>query len=155
LRMPQILQARVLPLVGNHLFHFQGMTDRAVRRLAKRLEPENIQGLCLIMTADSMGRPPLPAEEPEFVRLLLEKAHELQVRQKPPEPILMGRHLLELGLEPGKLFGSILTQAYDAQLEGTFFDLTQAWRWLLAQSEVKLPEPARDRLLKLTGASAD
>src|SRR5208283_803939 len=104
------------------LFHFQSTTDRAVRRLARRLEPENIQGLCLIMTADSMGRPPRPAVEPEFVRQLLARAHELQVLQKPPEPILMGRHLIELGLEPGKMFGTILHKAYEAQLEGAFFD---------------------------------
>ena len=139
MRAPQAIQERVIPLVRNHLFHFQSMTDRAVRRLARRLEPENIQGLCLIMTADSMGRPPLPAVEPEHVRQLLAEAHELQVRQKPPEPILMGRHLIELGLEPGKMFGTILHQAYDAQLEGAFFDLTQAWQWLSKRTVLHCP----------------
>jgi tRNA nucleotidyltransferase (CCA-adding enzyme) len=146
LRAPLAVLERVPPLVRNHLFHWQGMTDRAVRRLSKRLEPENIQGLCLVMTADSMGRPPLPAVEPEHVRLLLARAHELQVRQKPPEPILMGRHLIELGMEPGKAFGSILHQAYDAQLEGTFFDLTNAWRWMADNEELELPERVRERL---------
>ena len=146
LRAPLAVQDRVLPLVRNHLFHWSSMTDRAVRRLAKRLEPENILGLCLIMTADSMGRPPLPAVEPEHVRLLLERSHELQVRQKPPEPILMGRHLIELGLEPGKIFGEILHKAYEAQLEGTFFDLTQAWQWLAREEGFSLPEKARTRL---------
>ena len=142
---PLAVQERVLPLVRNHLFHWQSMTDRAVRRLAKRLEPENIQGLCLVMTADSMGRPPKPAVEPEHVRLLLARAHELQVRQKPPEPILMGRHLIELGLEPGKIFGAILHKAYEAQLEGTFFDLTQAWQWLAAEGDFELSGPTRGR----------
>jgi tRNA nucleotidyltransferase (CCA-adding enzyme) len=142
---PEAVRARVLPLVRNHLFHWNSMTDRAVRRLAKRLEPENIQGLCLVMTADSMGRPPRPAVEPEHVRLLLEKAHELQVRQKPPDPILMGRHLIELGLEPGQSFGAILHRAYDAQLEGAFFDLTQAWQWL-AKNEADLPDAAKKNL---------
>jgi tRNA nucleotidyltransferase (CCA-adding enzyme) len=148
MRAPQAIQARVLPLVRNHLFHFQSMTDRAVRRLARRLEPENIQGLCLVMTADSMGRPPLPAVEPEFVRQLLARSHELQVRQKPPEPILMGRHLIELGLEPGKMFGTILCKAYEAQLEGAFFDLPQAWHWLAVEDGVELPAEARQRLEK-------
>jgi tRNA nucleotidyltransferase (CCA-adding enzyme) len=148
MRAPQAVQARVLPLVRNHLFHWQTMTDRAVRRLARRLEPENIQGLCLVMTADSMGRPPLPAVEPEHVRLLLARAQELQVRHKPPEPILMGRHLIELGLEPGKLFGTILDKAYEAQLEGTFSDLTQAWKWLAGEDGLELPESARQKLEK-------
>ena len=143
MRAPQAIQARVLPLVRNHLFHFQSMTDRAVRRLARRLEPENIQGLCLIMTADSMGRPPRPAVEPEFVRQLLACAHELQVRQNPPAPILMGRHLIELGLEPGKIFGTILHKAYEAQLEGAFNDLPQAWQWLSGENGFELPGEAR------------
>jgi tRNA nucleotidyltransferase (CCA-adding enzyme) len=144
MRAPQAIQDRVLPLVRNHLFHWQTMSDRAVRRLARRLEPENIQGLCLVMTADSMGRPPLPAVEPEHVRLLLARAQELQVRHQPPQPILMGRHLIELGLEPGKMFGAVLDKAYEAQLEGAFFDLTQAWPWLAKEGE--LPAGARARL---------
>jgi tRNA nucleotidyltransferase (CCA-adding enzyme) len=148
MRAPQAVQARVLPLVRNHLFQCQSMTDRAVRRLARRLEPENIQGLCLIMTADSMGRPPRPAVEPEHVRLLLARAHELQVRQKPPDPILMGRHLVELGLEPGKMFGAILDKAYEAQLEGTFSDLPQAWQWLAGEDGIALPAGARQKLEK-------
>jgi tRNA nucleotidyltransferase (CCA-adding enzyme) len=98
------------------------------------------------MTADSMGRPPKPAVEPEFVRQLLAKAHELQVRQKPPEPILMGRHLIEHGLEPEKLFGEILHKAYEAQLEGTFGDLPQALKWLAGEDGVALPGEARRKL---------
>jgi tRNA nucleotidyltransferase (CCA-adding enzyme) len=151
MRAPQAIQVRVVPLVRNHLFHWQTMSDRAVRRLARRLEPENIQGLCLVMTADSMGRPPLPAVEPEHVRLLLARAQELQVRHKPPEPILMGRHLIELGLVPGKLFGTILDKAYEAQLEGTFSDLTQACQWLAKEDGLELPGEAREKLEKKMG----
>jgi tRNA nucleotidyltransferase (CCA-adding enzyme) len=143
---PLAVQNRVIPLVVNHLVHFQTLTDRTVRRLARRLEPENIANLCLIITADSMGRPPSPAVEPESARLLLAKAHELSVQAKPPEPILMGRHLLDLGLSPGKDIGVITRQAYEAQLEGTFFDLTQAFQWLLVQTDLPLSETARGRL---------
>lgn len=128
--VPLSMQERVVPLVRYHLFHFNTITDRAVRRLAKRLEPENIESLALIMTADSMGRPPRPPKVPEHVTELLEKAHELEVRTKPAQPILMGRHLIELGMQPGTKFGQILHAAYDAQLEGTFFDLPGALEWL-------------------------
>lgn len=127
---PAAIQARVIPLVANHLFHFQSLTDRAVRRLARRLAPENIEGLCLVMTADSLGRPPHPPTIPKTIPQLLEKAHELQVRQEPPRPILMGRHLIERGLQPSPRFGEILHQAYEAQLEGVFADLSGALRWL-------------------------
>jgi tRNA nucleotidyltransferase (CCA-adding enzyme) len=130
INVPLAIQERVVPLVRAHLFHFNALTDRGVRRLAKRLEPENIEGLALLMTADSMGRPPRPPAVPENVTRLLEKAHELEVRKSPPRPILMGRHLIELGMKPGTEFGQILHHAYDAQLEGTFKDLAGALEWL-------------------------
>jgi tRNA nucleotidyltransferase (CCA-adding enzyme) len=143
---PPAIQARVVPLVVNHIIHFQEMTDRAMRRLAKRLEPESIQGLCLVITADSMGRPPRPAAEPEGVQRLLARARELQVQERPPAPILMGRHLAELGMEPGKDFGVILHRAYEAQLEGAFFDLAQALKWLRAQEGLALSSSVRREL---------
>ena len=143
---PPAIQARVVPLVANHIIHLPSMTDRALRRLAKRLEPENIQGLCLVMTADSMGRPPRPGVQPEGVQRLLARARALQVQEKPPEPVLMGRHLVELGMPPGKDFGMILHRAYEAQLEGVFFDLADAWQWLRAQDDLPLSASARGKL---------
>jgi len=134
MRAPLAIVQRVIPLVQNHLFHLETITDRAIRRLARRLAPESIEGLCLVMTADSMGRPPRPAEVPENVKKLLARAHELEVRQKPSAPILQGRHLLPLGVPPGPLLGRILDKAYEAQLEGVFGDLEGAMRW--AEGEV-------------------
>ncbi len=145
---PLAIRERVIPLVLNHLAHFQTLTDRAVRRLAKRLEPENIHSLCVVMTADHMGRPPKPAVVPENVKLLLARAHELEIQSKPPQPILLGRHLLELGMPAGKEMGKILHAAFDAQLEGSFFDLPQALRWLGEQKEIELPAIVREKLLE-------
>ncbi|HTA29355.1 MAG TPA: hypothetical protein VK731_02660 [Candidatus Cybelea sp.] len=132
---PLAVVQRVIPLVQNHLFHLETISDRAVRRLARRLAPESIEGLCLVMTADSMGRPPRPATVPENVKALLSRAHELEVRQKPPAPILQGRHLLPLGVPPGPRLGEILDKAYEAQLEGVIGDLEGAMRW--AEKEIK------------------
>jgi tRNA nucleotidyltransferase (CCA-adding enzyme) len=135
IRAPLVFEQRIIPLVRNHLIHLQTVSDRAIRRLAKRLEPESIEGLCLVMTADSMGRPPRSPVVPESVKILLALAHELEVRQKPPTPILLGRHLLPLGITPGKQLGAILDKAYDAQLEGVFADLDGALEWV--KREVK------------------
>jgi tRNA nucleotidyltransferase (CCA-adding enzyme) len=146
LRAPETIIERVVPLVRNHLFHLDEFTDRAVRHLARRLEPESIEGLCLVITADSMGRPPRPAIEPENVKILLARARELDVRTKPPEPILKGRHLIEAGLPPGKGFGAVLHRAYDAQLEGAFSDLSGAFVWLLDHEEFEFPEPVKNSL---------
>lgn len=130
---PLAVRQRVLPLVVNHLFTPKELTDAAVRRLARRLAPETIEGLCLVMTADSMGRPPRPKVVPSHVERLLEKARELRVRQSPPAPILLGRHLIERGMAPGPAFGQILQAAYEAQLEGKFTDLNGALAWLAAR----------------------
>jgi tRNA nucleotidyltransferase (CCA-adding enzyme) len=48
----------------------------------------------------------------------LERARALGVEHRPPAPLLMGRHLLELGLSPGPRVGEILQQVYEKQLDG-------------------------------------
>ena len=144
---PNAIRERVLPLVLNHLAHLQASTDRAVRRLAKRLEPATIDDLVLIITADLFGRPPRPRVPSENLLALQAKAAELQVQASAPRPILLGRHLMEIGLKPGRDFGRILAAAFDAQLEGAFLDLPNAWRWLAEQSPATLPEAAREALL--------
>lgn len=144
IRAPVAICERVVPLVVNHLAHLQPVTDRSVRRLAKRLEPENIRGLSLIITADHFGRPPRPRVIPEGLRALQAKAAELQVQATAPKPILMGRHLIEAGLHPGPEFGVVLNAAFEAQLEGNFLDLEQAWRWLIEESGLELPPSVRE-----------
>ena len=57
----------------------------------------------------------------------------------------MGRHLLDLGLAPGRQIGEIVDRAYEAQLEGMFFDLPQALEWL-RQQPLQLPEEVREKL---------
>ncbi|MBM3841481.1 MAG: polynucleotide adenylyltransferase [Verrucomicrobia bacterium] len=143
---PQAIRDRVLPLVANHLAHLQTITDRSVRRLAKRLEPESIEHLCLIITADAMGRPPKPQTVPEGALELQARAAALKVQTHAPKPILMGRHLIELGWKPGPALGSIVKQAYEAQLEGKFADLPQAFAWLGQQETIPLPDDVRARL---------
>jgi len=58
----------------------------------------------------------------------------------------MGRHLLELGMKPGPEVGVILAEAFDAQLEGAFFDLRQGFQWLAKQSHLNLPAHVRAAL---------
>ena len=146
LAAPNAIRERVLPLVTNHLAHLQAITDRSVRRLAKRLEPATIDDLTVVITADQFGRPPRPRVPSENLLLLQQKAAELEVQASAPKPILLGRHLMELGMRPGPAFGQILHAAFDAQLEGTFLDLPKAWIWLAEQESVALPETAQAAL---------
>lgn len=61
---------------------------------------------------------------------MLDLARELRLQDAAPKPILLGRHLLERGLEAGPAFKAILTAAFEAQLDGVFADLEGAGRWL-------------------------
>jgi tRNA nucleotidyltransferase (CCA-adding enzyme) len=154
IRAPAAIRQRVVALTRNHLFHLEEITDRAIRRLARRLAPENIHGLSLVMTADSMGRPPRSAVEPENVKRLLARAHELELKQSAPRPVLLGRHLIEIGLAPGEHFGSILNEAFDAQLEGAFGDLPGAFRWLAGRVEFGLSDDVKTKLLRQSGSGS-
>ncbi len=133
LGLPNVLRDRVPPLIRNHMVCHTNWSSHAVRRLARRLEPENIADLCTVMTADHMGRPPKPAIVPEGVVELLQRAHELQVKDSSPKPVLLGRHLLELGWKPGEAMGEMLKTAFEAQLDGAFHDVDGAVAWVKAK----------------------
>jgi tRNA nucleotidyltransferase (CCA-adding enzyme) len=114
----------VLPLVEQHMrplaLYRDKAGDSAIRRLAARVK--RIDRLVRVAQADTYGRPPLePGGFPEG-EWLLKKTTELTIQDSAPKPILLGRHLLDLGIKPSKNFGKILDQAYEAQLDGVFTD---------------------------------
>lgn len=132
---PKRIIERVLPLVTTHMrhvnFHTGGrVTGRLVRRLADDLKPTTIREWAMLVEADASGRSPLPGGLPEPARTMLEMAEELAVRDAAPKPILMGRHLIEMGMVPSPMFGKVLGAAFQDQLDGAFADLTGAMEWL-------------------------
>jgi tRNA nucleotidyltransferase (CCA-adding enzyme) len=124
----------VRPLVVHHLAHHRGQaefTDSSVRRLARKLAPAIIDELCVVMKADHLGRPPLvPAETEGRIQALRDKARALAVQDTAPHPLVLGRHLVELGLAPGPRFKPILDAAFEAQIEGAFADEANGRKWL-------------------------
>jgi tRNA nucleotidyltransferase (CCA-adding enzyme) len=133
---PLDIRGRVAPLVLHHMAHLDPISDRSVRRLAKRLEPETIEGLSLVIAADHMGRPPRPAKAPETIQRLQARARELSLEKAAPKPILLGRHLIEKGMQPGKAMGKLLERAFEAQLDGEFTDLEEGLQWLAANGSL-------------------
>ncbi|HEX6280451.1 MAG TPA: HD domain-containing protein [Pyrinomonadaceae bacterium] len=103
--------------------------DGAFRRLARKVEPDL---LYRVAKADSLGRNPdwLPKEkwfDAAAQEWFIERVRELDIEKKAPEPILMGRHLIEeLGQKPGPQFKNILDSVYEMQLDGTVSDLDRA-----------------------------
>jgi tRNA nucleotidyltransferase (CCA-adding enzyme) len=102
--------------------------DGAFRRLARKVEPDL---LYRVAKADSLGRNPdwLPPEKrfgSEAQEWFIERVHELQIEKKAPDPILMGRHLVEMGLQPSPKFKRILDAVYEMQLDGKITNLNEA-----------------------------
>lgn len=131
---PLELDAPVCTLVANHLAHHHGQaafTDTSVRRLARRLAPATIAELAAVMRADSNGRPPLTSPETHArIDELTAKAQALALADAAPGPLLLGRHLQQLGRQPGPQFKAILEAAFEAQLDGAFTDTSGGLRWL-------------------------
>lgn len=141
---PLELIDRVRPLVVNHLAHHSNdgsdFTDTAVRRLARRLAPASIDELCTVMRADHNGRPPLHSSA-TLARIdqLEAKAQSLELQRQAPRPLILGRHLIELGFTPGPPFKPLLDEAFEAQLDGAFLDESGGKEWLRKRLQVDPP----------------
>ena len=131
---PLELDPPVRALVVHHLAHHHGQahfTDTAVRRLARKLAPATIAELAAVMRADSNGRPPLASPETHArIDELVAKAHVLALADAAPKPLMLGRHLVALGLKPGPNFTPVLAAAFEAQLDGAFADEAGGVAWL-------------------------
>jgi len=133
---PNAVVDRVATLCHYHLAHLNfGGSPRYVHKLAVALDSvgEKIEMLARLVEADHSGRPPLPSILPEKMEKLLKLASGLAVKDAAPKPLLMGRHLIELGVSPGPELGEILQAAFDAQLDGRFDTLESARGWVIKQ----------------------
>jgi tRNA nucleotidyltransferase (CCA-adding enzyme) len=122
------VRRQVLGLVAQHLkpgMWFKGRTevgDGAFRRLSQKVD---LELLARLAKADCLGRVP-GTFNCDAMDWFLERARSLGVERRPPAPILLGRHLLELGLQPGPRVGEILRAVYEQQLDGTVTTLDEA-----------------------------
>jgi tRNA nucleotidyltransferase (CCA-adding enzyme) len=128
------VRSQVLALVRDHLkpgefYRRRGeISDGAIRRLARRCE---LELLYRVAEADSLGRnaPWVPREKwhtSEAQEWFIARARELSVERQAPAPILMGRHLLEMGLNPSPLVGEVARAVYEMQLDGRVRTLEEA-----------------------------
>jgi tRNA nucleotidyltransferase (CCA-adding enzyme) len=110
---------QVLGLVAHHLkpgmFHKRRneVSDAAFRRLAVKVD---LELLARLATADCLGR--TGSFDCSAMDWFLDRARALGVEHRPPERLVLGRHLLELGLSPGPRVGELLKQIYEKQLDG-------------------------------------
>jgi len=112
----------------SQLYHARDkVKDGAIRRLSMRVD---LQALVRVSWADGAGRgqgspPPWPAGT-----WLLERAANLGVAEGRPRPLLQGRDLIALGMQPGPAMGALLKEAFEAQLEGKLATREDARAWV-------------------------
>lgn len=123
------VRAQVLGLVAEHLrpsaFHKAQatLTDGAFRRLAQKVD---LKLLARFARADCHGRG--GTFDCSAMDWFIDRARTLGVEHRPPAPILMGRHLLALGMRPGPEVGTVLKAVYELQLDSIVTTLDEAVR---------------------------
>ena len=125
------VRKQILAIVDNHLKpgllsrERDKVGDSAFRRLALKCE---LDLLYRVAKADSLGRRAPGAKEPDSdaQEWFLERARSLSVEREGPKPLLLGRHLLEMGLAPGPRVGEITKAVYERQLDGAVRTLEDA-----------------------------
>jgi tRNA nucleotidyltransferase (CCA-adding enzyme) len=124
------VRGQVLGIVAQHLkpgmwFKVRNeVGDGAFRRLAQKVD---LELLARLAKSDCLGRAP-GQFDCQAMDWFLERARTLGVEHRPPEPLLLGRHLLALGMAPGPRVGEILKAVYERQLDGQVPDLDEALR---------------------------
>ena len=121
------VRTQVLGMVAHHLkpgaFYKvrDEIGDGAFRRLAQKVD---LELLARLARADCKGR--TGNFDCTAMDWFVSKARALGVEHRPPPPLLMGRHLLALGVAPGPRMGEILSAVYELQLDGRVTTLGEA-----------------------------
>ena len=122
------VRAQVLAITAHHLkpgMWFKTKSevgDGAFRRLAQKVDLELLARLAV---SDCLGRVP-GVFNCQAMDWFLERAQALGVQHEAPGPLLLGRHLLELGVKPGPAMGRVLKAVYEQQLDGSVTTLEEA-----------------------------
>jgi tRNA nucleotidyltransferase (CCA-adding enzyme) len=117
---------QVLGMVAHHLKPHsfskarEPVGDGAYRRLAQKVDLELLARLAL---SDCHGR--TGGFDCSAIDAFLARARALGVEHAAPEPIVRGRHLIELGVRPGPRMGEILKHVYEQQLDGRVASLEE------------------------------
>lgn len=128
LRRSRAVSERVQFLVAQHLRHCSA-PDMRPATLKRFLRQDGIDELLELTRIDGLSSNGDLAYY-EFFRNALADLGAEQVR---PPPLIDGNDLIELGMEPGPLFGLILDAIEDQQLDGTLTSRDQALEFVKAR----------------------
>jgi poly(A) polymerase len=128
----------VSALIGLHMYPFHlcnaekqtGITPRACLRLVKSAA-EDLRGLFLLTMADSLAsqgplRPPAMEKDLAALYAKVDLVYNESIKPALAAPLLTGKDLIAIGLQPGPLFGRILDELEQGQVAGEVTDRQQA-----------------------------
>ena len=99
----------------------------ALRRLAVKLG--GLKLLCLLVKCIPCEFYAGATEGENFADRLWNAAQELDLIEAAPQPYLMGKMLMDLGVKPGKQMGEIIKQSFELQLDGKIKNVEEAVEW--------------------------
>lgn len=120
------LTESVAELVEYHMDMYNLGSDKSIRKLQASLRHNNLNGMLVLHRADVEGRTPAKDSDEVTAKILNFVRGNTEVFK----PILLGRHVLPFGVQPGPEVGKILAQARQAQIDGVFSDINGALSWL-------------------------
>ena len=151
------LSEKVALLVREHMFVYDPeiVTERGVRRLVRRVGPENIDDLLLVREADRIGSGVAKAQPYRLrhLKAMIEKAKTEPIHPKMLK--IKGDAVMEiLKIEPGPKVGKILAVLLDEVLDDPSLNEGD---WLKSRVKElgKLPEKELDKLAEKAKESAE
>ena len=99
----------------------------SLRRLAVKLD--GLKLLCLLVKCTPGEFFADSAEGENFAEKLWNAASELNLMDAAPQPYLMGKMLMDMGVKPGKQMGEIIKMSFELQLDGKINNAEEAIAW--------------------------
>ncbi|MCL2218757.1 MAG: CCA tRNA nucleotidyltransferase [Chitinispirillia bacterium] len=112
LRAPNALIDAVTAMVENHM-SFINVKKMRLSTLKRFLSRETIRDELDLHKADCLAS----HGELDNYHFIKDKLANFRAEEIKPDPLLTGKDLIDMGLKPGPIFGKILGEIYDMQLE--------------------------------------
>jgi len=125
LKFPNVEKKSIVAAIRGHM-RFMDVQNMRVSKLRKLIGAETFDLEMELHRLDCLSSHRM-LDNYDFVRCYQE---EMENEPILPDPWINGRDLIALNIKEGKLFGKILKEAYDAQIEERFSSREQILNWV-------------------------
>jgi hypothetical protein len=125
LKAPNSVSEPVIECIDNHM-NFMNVTKMRLSTLKRFLSRSTIEDEIDLHRVDCLASHG-DVSNCDFLR---KKQREIPVEEVKPDPLLTGKDLIAMGFKPGPIFGEMLDDVYDLQLEGAIFTNEEAKAWV-------------------------